>query len=135
MGQDVILRPIVNRPAAAACALLAIQSKPYLGPERLQAVCTLTLDTVLRASPDQVSCDLEGEAAILNAKTGVYYGLDPVGTSIWNLIRQPKRLADVRDSIVREYEVDAAQCGRDLLELVEQFNAAGLVQVCDEVSD
>ena len=37
----------------------------------------MTLDTIIHASSDQVSCDLAGEAAILNLKTGTYYALNP----------------------------------------------------------
>ena len=48
------------------------------------------------ATKDQVSCDLAGEAAILNIKSGVYYGLDPVGARIWNLMQEPR--AGRRDS-------------------------------------
>ena len=31
------------------------------------------------ASQEQVSCKLDSEAAILDLRSGVYYGLDPVG--------------------------------------------------------
>ena len=91
----------------------------------------MTLDSIVCTSPDQVSCDLEGEAAILNAKTGIYYGLDSVGASIWSLIQRPTRLGAVRDAIVREYEVDSARCESNLLELAQELAAAGLIQVCE----
>jgi hypothetical protein len=39
----------------------------------------VTLDSIVVASPDQVSADLGGDAAILQLKDGVYYSLDPVG--------------------------------------------------------
>ena len=73
----------------------------------------VTLETLVQASPDQVSCDLEGEAAILNLKTGVYYGLDPVGAVVWKLIEQPRTVASVRDAMLETYEVDAARCERN----------------------
>ena len=40
---------------------------------------TISDRSIVVAAKDQVSCDLAGEAAILNMKNGVYYGLDPVG--------------------------------------------------------
>jgi len=52
----------------------------------------LSEESRLVVSKDQVSCDLAGEAAILNLKNGVYYGLDPVGARIWNLIQEPRKL-------------------------------------------
>jgi Coenzyme PQQ synthesis protein D (PqqD) len=63
---------------------------------------------------EQVSCDLAGEAAILNLQTGVYYGLDPVGARIWNLIQQPRTVSDVLQVFLKEYEVDSERCERDV---------------------
>jgi hypothetical protein len=89
----------------------------------------ITLETVVQASPDQVSCDLQGEAAILNLKTGVYYCLDPVGAAVWKLVEQRCTLASIRDVILAEYDVDAARCERDLFELLEVLAAEGLIDV------
>jgi hypothetical protein len=78
---------------------------------------------------DVVSCDLDGEAAILNLKDGVYYGLDPVGAKIWNLIQKPRVLNDVVEIIWDEYDVDINQCKDDIFELVEELIDNGLVKV------
>ena len=89
----------------------------------------MTLDTIIHASPDQVSCDLEGEAAILNLKTGVYYGLDPVGAVVWKLLEQPSTVASVRDAMLARFEVDTERCQSDLFTLLEKLSAEGLIQV------
>jgi len=77
---------------------------------------------------------LDGEAAILNLKTGLYYSLDPVGAAIWKLIGQPLTLASIRDAVLAEYDVDAGRCERDLLELLETLAAEGLIEVRSEVA-
>ena len=48
----------------------------------------ISINSTVMVADDVVSCDLDGEAAILNIKDGVYYGLDPVGAKIWNLINK-----------------------------------------------
>jgi len=78
---------------------------------------------------EQVSCDLAGEAAILNMKNGVYYGLNPVGARIWNLIQQPKTVSDVLHTLLEEYEVDSDRCERDLVELLQKLAAQDLIEV------
>jgi hypothetical protein len=85
-------------------------------------------------SPDQVSCDLGGEAAILNLKTAIYYGLDPVGARVWDLLRTPRTLAEIRDAIVAEYEVDSETCERDLRDLLEKLAAERLIEILAEPS-
>ncbi len=91
----------------------------------------ITQDTRVVVSPDQVSCDLAGEAAILNLKTGVYYGLDPVGARIWSLLAQPTTVAAIRDTIIAEYDVTPERCEADIRDLLEKLAAEGLVRFDD----
>ncbi len=86
-------------------------------------------DSTVAAAEDQVSCDLDGESAILNLSNGVYYGLDALGARIWELIQEPRTVNEVRDAIVSEYEVEPDRCERDLVELLGQLNDNGLIQV------
>ena len=72
---------------------------------------------------------LEDEAVLLNLKTGTYFGLDPVGTRVWQLIVEHGALADVLEAMLREYEVDPGVVERDLLALVGRLCAKGLVEV------
>jgi hypothetical protein len=78
-------------------------------------------------SKDQVSCDLGGEAAILNLQNGVYYGLNPVGARIWNLIQQPTTFGALRDALLREYDVESTVLESDMQELFGQLIEQGLV--------
>ena len=84
------------------------------------------------AAKDQVSCDLAGEAAILNLQAGVYYGLDAVGARVWHLLQEPRTVQDIRETLLMEYEVEADRCERDLLALLQELVAAGLIEVRDE---
>jgi hypothetical protein len=59
-------------------------------PQDMSAVRTSDKSRIV-ASRDQVSCDLSGEAALLSLKTGVYYGLNPVGARILSLIQTTRR--------------------------------------------
>lgn len=81
---------------------------------------------------DQVSCDLAGEAAILNLESGVYYGLDAVGARVWHLLQEPRTVQDIRETLLMEYEVERDRCERDLLALLQELVAAGLIEVRDE---
>jgi len=89
----------------------------------------LSLDSIVTAAAEQVSCPLGDEAAILNLKNTVYYGLDPVGARIWTLLQQKRSVGELRDLLVEEYDVEAERCERDLLDLLEKMRAEGLIQV------
>ena len=80
-------------------------------------------------SQDQVSCDLSVEAAILNLKSGVYFGLNTVGASIWKLIQEPKTIREIREALVDEYDVEPKRCEKDILELLQELSTYGLIEI------
>ena len=84
------------------------------------------------ASQDQVSCDLSVEAAIFNLKSGVYFGLNTVGASIWKLIQEPRTIKEIRDVLVDEYDVEPKRCEKDILELLQELSTQGLIEIVDE---
>ena len=89
----------------------------------------IELDSRVKAARDQVSADLQGEVAILYLVNGVYYGLEEVGARIWELIQEPRTVAEIRDSIVAEYDVLSAVAERDLLRLLQRLRAERLLEV------
>lgn len=89
---------------------------------------------IVVAAKEQVSADLAGEAVILNLKNGVYYGLNQLGARTWNLIQGPKRVSEIRDALLEEYEVEPDRCERDLLALLQDLAANGLIEVTDETN-
>jgi hypothetical protein len=90
---------------------------------------SLSVESVVVAASEQVSCPLGEESAILNLKNSVYYGLDPVGARVWTLLREAKSVSALRDTLLDEYDVEAERCERDLLELLEKMRGEGLIEV------
>jgi len=80
--------------------------------------------------PAQVMARQVGtETVILDLATGTYFGLDPVGARIWQLMSEGKTLAEVCDTMLAEYAVARADIERDVLELAEQLLARQLIGV------
>jgi len=92
----------------------------------------ISINSRIVVSQDQVSCDLSGEAAILNLKAGVYYGLNTVGASIWKLIQEPRTIKEIRDALLEEYDVEPKRCEQDILELLEELSTHELIKIVDE---
>ena len=86
-------------------------------------------DSRVVLSRDQVSCDLAGDAAIVNLNNGVYYGLDAVGARVWNLMREPITFAQLLDTLLTIYEVDRSTLESDIRTFVHQLAALGLVEI------
>lgn len=90
---------------------------------------SLRTSSIVVMASNQVSCPLGEESAILNLKNSVYYGLDPVGARVWTLLQQPRSIGELRDTLLSEYEVEAARCEQDLVVLLEKMRDQGLIEV------
>lgn len=88
--------------------------------------------SIVSVTDDQVSCELDGEAAILDLKQGVYYGLNPVGAAVWALIAKPCSVAEIKRAVLERFDVTPEECERDLLELLSELAERGLIRVEDE---
>lgn len=72
---------------------------------------------------------LQDEAVLLSLDSGQYFGLDAVGTRIWQLLAEGMPLSDVASTIVAEYEVDRERCEADLVKLLGDLEAQRLVAI------
>jgi hypothetical protein len=89
----------------------------------------LSRSSKIVVNKDVVSCDLGGETAMLEMKEGVYYGLNEMGTVIWELIQEPITILELVDIILKDYEVDEETCFMDIVELIDQMVENKLVDV------
>jgi len=72
---------------------------------------------------------LQEEAVLLNLDSGLYFGLDPIGTRIWILLSERQPLPQIVSALMAEYEVDDEQCKADLLKLLADLEEQELVAV------
>lgn len=96
--------------------------------------CKISESSLVVATPEQISSDLGGEAVILDLKSGIYHGLNEVGARIWKLIEEPKTVKEIEQALLEEYEVEPECCQRDLLALLQNLKAAGLIKVNNETA-
>lgn len=86
-------------------------------------------DSIVTVSPRQISSAMGAEQAILQLDSGKYFGLNPVGARIWQLAAEPRKASDILATLLAEYEVPADRCRADLLAVLRQLLAAGLIDV------
>lgn len=89
---------------------------------------TLTLDSRLTQSSDVLFQNLDGEAVLLDLSSETYFGLNEVGTRVWELLESTSLLSDVCVQLQSEYEVERERAESDLLELASRLISAGLAR-------
>ena len=124
-----ILPHLVNLFTSPSSAGVAQRSQRAPSPLSPQAPSLMDARSIVSVSPNAVFSEVSGEAVILNMYDGVYYGLDPVGVSIWKAMQQPVAIGRIHEVLLDEYDVEPDRCMSDLLTLLEQLERCKLVDV------
>jgi hypothetical protein len=89
----------------------------------------ITRTSFVVASRDQVGSDLGGETVLLGLKSARYYGLQDVGARIWELLQTPIAVANICETICREYDVSPDQCEVDVIRFLDDLAGNELIEV------
>jgi len=73
--------------------------------------------------------EVDGEMVLLDMESENYFGLDEVGTSIWQAMQDKETLKEVLEALLEQYEVEAEVLERDLSDFVDKLVESGLVKV------
>jgi hypothetical protein len=76
-----------------------------------------------------IETEVDGELVALHIDNGTCYGFNGTATRVWALIEQPRRFSELKEELLREFDVDAATCEAQLKELLDDLAADGLVEI------
>ena len=86
-----------------------------------------TWSATVRITPDVLHQELGGETVLLNLANESYFGLDEVGTRVWQVLEETQSVKAVLTRLLGEYDVSAEQLSADVEKLIAQLLDAGLV--------
>lgn len=89
----------------------------------------ISLSSQVKIGKQVVFREINGELVLLNLKSGFYFGLDPVGSRMWLLLKDHERLNRVLKLLLQEYSIEENACRNDLLKLVTSLQKSGLIEV------
>jgi hypothetical protein len=87
----------------------------------------ITFDATVVRSNDVMASPVDNELVMMDLERGVYYGLDRIGADIWNRLAAPMAVADLCAQLMQTYEVDQATCEADVLAVLNEMAANGLL--------
>jgi len=99
-------------------------SREIASGERLTGAAIL-----IRNDDELLTTVVDGELIGMSVEQGACYGLNEVATRIWELLAEPRSVDSLCQQLTSEYDVEAGQCLREVLDLVEDLRAEGLVNV------
>ena len=89
------------------------------------------LSKKVKFSPDVLSQVVGGEMVLLDLKNGGYFGLDEVGTRIWQLLQEKGETDYISQKLLEEYDVEEEQLHKDIKELIDKLVEEGLISIED----
>ncbi len=81
----------------------------------------MNLTDTFALSDDVVAREVGGETMLLDLASGTYFGLDPIGGRLWQVLEQGGTLAQACDQIANDYDVARDVLETDMLALISQL--------------
>lgn len=69
---------------------------------------------ILSRHPEAADSRVGDETVILHLGSGVYFGLDPVGTRIWEILAEPTRRGALMAQLLAEFDVSETALTADV---------------------
>ena len=95
-----------------------------VGKLRLQ-----TGDIVVKNDSAFMSADMAGDYVLLSLKDERYYGVDGVGSRLWELIQRPGTFGSLVDAIVAEFDVDRQRCAADVEMFLTELSERSVIEI------
>ena len=85
-------------------------------------------NAVFTPSKDVLFQEVSGETVLLDLASEKYFGLDEVGTRVWQLLNEGEGFAAMIDALLEEYEVERDRLEADVRDLLGALLEAGLIE-------
>jgi hypothetical protein len=87
----------------------------------------MTMTQTYQRSPEAFDAPLDEVVMLLNVHTGTYHQLNTVAGRIWDLLEQPRSLADLVNALMADYEVEEEECRAALANFLDQLGERHLL--------
>lgn len=93
---------------------------------------SIGLNTTLNRNDDLLHASVGAEECVMmSIEAGSYYGLNAVGSRIWELLESPKTVAQLCTQICEEFEVDEQTCEDAVVKFVDDLIKNRIVHVVE----
>lgn len=87
------------------------------------------MESRIAIDPNVMHQSIDGEAVLLHLESGIYYGLDAVGTRVWELLNTEIDFEQLLEKIQQEFDVDPEQLEEDLKSFLQELKNLKIVKV------
>ncbi len=92
----------------------------------------ITMDSMIVGETNIVFNEMDGETIMMSIENGEYYGLNSIGSRIWQLLQSTKTVSEICDAVLPDYDVTPEQCAQDVLNFLNRMAEKGVVKIVTE---
>jgi hypothetical protein len=89
-------------------------------------------DIIVARRDGFIEAEIDDEVVALSIGQGTCYGMNRVCSRIWHLLAKPIRISDLCATLLAAYRVEPEVCEREVLDLLEELRAEGLIATVAE---
>jgi hypothetical protein len=78
----------------------------------------LSIHTTLARNSEIISSKIDDEVIMMSIEEGKYFGLDSIGSIIWELLEESNSLKEILPQLISEFEVSEEQCQKDCMTFI-----------------
>lgn len=75
-------------------------------------------DTIFQRNKDIVASEIDNETVMMDKDFEKYFGLQAIGTRVWQLLEQPITIQQIAEQLTTDYDVSLEHCMNDLKSLM-----------------
>ena len=91
----------------------------------------IALTTTVARSDELVCAMMDNEVVMMSLEQGAYFGLDAIGSRIWELLEHPMTVSELCRQLLASYAVDVETCHQDTLDFLQDLYAAEIITIVD----
>jgi hypothetical protein len=90
---------------------------------------SISPESMISKTTKIITSNIGDETVMMSIKNGYYYGMNNIGSTIWELLKKPMRVSELCDILTEKFNVSAEKCLKDVIEFLTFLREENLIQV------
>ncbi len=89
----------------------------------------ITKNSIICRSTEVVFNKLDEEIMMMSIENSEYYGLDNIGSRVWEILANPSTFSQIIEILMKEFEVTEENCFADVKEFLKSLDEKKLITI------
>jgi hypothetical protein len=91
-------------------------------------------DTRVGWHAEQITAEIDDQIVAMSMSKGKYVGFDMIASKVWHRLEATPTVSELCDGLARDFEGDPAVIRQDVVGLLTELDALGLIEIAGDLS-